>query len=235
MPNRFLEGFAAVFSGRTYRHRSSNQGDALARLFYEDLYSLAKSQEFCRRVQSGEWVVNQANLVVGKKGRRGDGTFGEAVPYSDVVKEDGYHIALGTVAQLEIGVEVKIVGKAMGKQRDRVENDLVNQANDFKAKNHTSIAVAFVGINHAETYTSYEGDKSYVAAGRQAPAVEGPKTIDRLTPVIQFKYDECLFLRFKASNVDPYPFSWVDEADTVQRYNTLLLRVIRKYEERFIV
>jgi hypothetical protein len=71
-----LKALDALFRGKVYRHRASNQGDLLARYFYEDLYALRRSPLFDSRIERQDCVVNTMNVVPGKRGRRGDGTFG---------------------------------------------------------------------------------------------------------------------------------------------------------------
>ena len=76
-----------------------------------------------------------------------------------VMTEQGMLVARGPVATIEIGAETKILAKAMIKQIDRVISDLVNQAMQFKRGGGNPICVAFVGINFAEGYVSFEGTK----------------------------------------------------------------------------
>src|SRR5207248_4964840 len=66
-----------------------------------------------------------------------------------------------------IGAETKILAKAMIKQIDRVINDLVNQVNQFKRGGGNPICVAFVGINFAERYVSFEGKKKWPTDGKK--------------------------------------------------------------------
>jgi hypothetical protein len=40
-------------------------------------------------------------------------------------------------------------------------------------------------------------------------------------------------LRFRATNVDPFPFEWLDYDQTAKEYSALLLRVSREYDRRF--
>lgn len=227
-----LEYFQSIFQGKVYRHRASQHGDAIARRFYEDLYALSRSEEFKKRVDTCEHIINLANAVVGRLGRRGDGTFGEGVPFGKTFREPGFNVALGEVANLEIAIEVKILQKAMIKQIDRVQGDLEKQADVFKGKNHRAITVALVAVNHAEQTTSYEGEREFIARGSAAPSVEGPKAISRLGDLGR-KYDEMMYLRFKITNVYPFPFDWMDFGETNQQYGSLLLRVLRNYEARF--
>jgi hypothetical protein len=90
-----------------------------------------------------------------------------------------------------------------------------------------------VGVNHAERYVSYESDRMFTAEGRESPANEAPRAIERLLQRAKPLYDEFLILPFQASNTQPYPFSWHSLSSTKDELNAALLRVIRRYEERF--
>jgi hypothetical protein len=46
-------------------------------------------------------------------------------------------------------------------------------------------------------------------------------------------FDEFLLLRFRATNVEPFPFEWVDESATSKEYSAVLVRVSREYDRRF--
>jgi hypothetical protein len=127
-----LRTFRGLFEGKPYRHRVANLGDLVASHLYEDLVALGKSAKLVERVQHHERVVNLKNLMTGKPGRRGDGTFGELVPAAVAVIEKGMLLARGPVATIEIGAETKILPKAMIKQIDRVISDLLNQATQFR-------------------------------------------------------------------------------------------------------
>lgn len=228
-----LEEFEGPFEGKKYRHRSITQNDRVARVFYEDLYSLGRSVTFQDRVDQRHCVVNTLNTVIGKKSRRGDGLFGEALPASIPQQQPGRNVAVGPTANVQIGVEVKVFGKAMIKQVDRVINDLRHQASVFKRNESTAIAVAIVGVNHAEMYVSYEGERAYPAEGREVPAREASRTIERLNNEAKPLYDEFLILPYRATNIEPYPFSWSNLSSTKQEVNAALLRVLRLYEARF--
>jgi hypothetical protein len=172
-----LRTFRGLFEGKPYRHRIANLGDLVASQLYEDLVALGKSAKLVERVQRHEHVVNLKNLMTGKPGRRGDGTFGELVPAAVALTEKGMLVARGPVATIEIGAETKILAKAMIKQIDRVINDLVNQVNQFKRGGGNPICVAFVGINFAERYVSFEGKKKWPTDGKKYkhPIQEQPK------------------------------------------------------------
>lgn len=113
MTYKLLETFRELFEGKVFRHRSSNQGDRVAIQFFEDLYNLGRSQKYLDRVSKGLSVLNVANVRVGVLARRGDGSFGEIVPNVTPIVEPGYTVKRGPIATIEIGIEVKIVQKAM--------------------------------------------------------------------------------------------------------------------------
>jgi hypothetical protein len=142
-----LRTFRSLFQGKPYLHRKSNLGDLVASHLYEDLASIAKSSKLVERVQHHERVVNVRNIMTGKPGRRGDGTFGELVPAAIAITEKGMLVARGPVATIEIGAETKILAKAMIKQIDRVITDLANQVSQFKRGGGNPISVGFIGIN----------------------------------------------------------------------------------------
>jgi hypothetical protein len=47
------------------------------------------------------------------------------------------------------------------------------------------------------------------------------------------RIDEFQFFRFRATNAKPYPFDWLDLANTEMEYSALLTRVLREYDRRF--
>jgi hypothetical protein len=98
----------------------------------EDLHALNRSEKFDRRVEAAECVLNINNTLRGVKSRRGDATFGEAVPHADAVASVGFAVRRGEIATVEIGIEVKILAKAMIKQIDRVIGDFTRQAEQFR-------------------------------------------------------------------------------------------------------
>ena len=75
-------------------------------------------------------------------------------------------MAHGIVATVEIGVEVKVLAKAMIKQIDRVCGDLIKQVAQFRKGAGNPICTAFVGVNHAAYTVGYEGDRSYRTDGK---------------------------------------------------------------------
>ena len=147
----------------------------------------------------------------------------------------GFNVAQGPVATVEIGAEVKILAKAMIKQIDRVMTDLLNQKRQFSNAGGTPITIGIVGINHSHQYTSYEGDREWPTDGssNKHPIQEAAQAESRLVSRVAGEFDEFLILRFRATNVFPYPFDWVDEHQTEMDYAAVLTRVLRKYENRF--
>ena len=230
-----LRTFRGLFEGKPYRHRIANLGDLVASQLYEDLVALGKSTRLVERVQHHERVVNLKNLMIGKPGRRGDGTFGELVPAAVALTEKGMLVARGAVATIEIGAETKILAKAMIKQIDRVINDLVNQVNQFKRGGGSPICVAFVGINFAERYVSFEGKKKWPTDGKKYkhPIQEAAQAEQRLNEKARTAFDEFQVLRFRATNAKPFPFAWVDLGKTEMEYSSVLTRISREYDRRF--
>lgn len=232
---RLLEKFRTTFQSKRYRHRSSNLGDLIAMELYEDLYDLGKSARLRERIRRGDRVLNVRNRRVGVRARRGDGTFGELIPNRQPIRDPGFSVARGPIATVEIGVEVKILAKAMIKQIDRVINDLSGQVGQFKRGAGNPICVGIVGINRAEVYTGYEGKRAFKTdgKGRRHPAQEALEAEARLIEQAMPHFDEFLILRFKATNTRPHPFEWVDYEQAEQEYGALLTRISREYDSRF--
>jgi len=232
---QLLDGFRRLFEGRPYLHRNASQGDRVARLLYEDLYSVSRSKLLCARIERRERVLNVANRVQGIRARRGDAAFGELVPNSNAVEVEGAAIARGPIATLEIGAEVKILAKAMVKQLDRVESDLKRQVEQFRQRGENPICIGIVGINHAESCVGYEGAREYRTDGKKNPhpiqeaAEAEARLLERAAPA----FDEFLVLRYSAPNEPPFPFRWVQLDRTATDYGAILARVARKYDARF--
>jgi hypothetical protein len=203
---------------------------------YEDLVAIEKSDRYVLSVENMSRVLNVQNKRKGIEARRGDGTFGELIVGEDPVIDRGFKVARGPVATIEIGVEVKILAKAMIKQIDRVKNDLANQVVNFKHRAGSSkpICVGVVGINYADVMTSYEGDRAYRTDGSKYkhPIQEAEQARQRLAAVSDL-YDEFLILRFRARNEEPYAFEWVNEKETRLDYGAALIRISNEYEKRF--
>lgn len=234
--HRLLEEFRKLFEGHKYEHRRLNLGDFVAMHLYEDLMAIKKSGRYVLSVESMSRVLNVQNKRKGIEARRGDGTFGELIVGEEPQIDAGYMVARGPVATIEIGVEVKILAKAMIKQIDRVKSDLANQVQNFKyrAGSAKPICVGVVGINYADEMTSYEGDRSYPTDGKKYkhPIQEAEQAKLRLSDTARL-YDEFLILRFKARNHGAFAFKWVDERDTRQNYTAALQRISIEYQHRF--
>lgn len=235
MSFRLLDKFRSLFEKRKYEHRKSNLGDLVAAELYEDLLGLNRSPKLCAAIREHRRVVNAPNVVVGRKTRRGDGTFGEIVPSVPAVIVDGYSVARAPIANLEIGAETKILAKAMIKQIDRVISDLARQAEHFRTQNKRAICVAIVGVNFAEKYVSYEGRRRFPTDGRhhKHPIQEAEEAEDRLHRYAASAFDEFLVLRFSALNTKPFPFVWLDESATTREYASALVRISSEYDQRF--
>lgn len=217
-------------------HRASNQGDFVAMHLYEDLLSIDRSPKLERDIEERRCVLNVANKRHGVKARRGDGTFGQIVPGETAIVDDGYRVARGMIATVEIGVEVKILAKAMIKQIDRVINDLRNQVVEFRKGGGNPICVGIVGVNRADRYVGYEGEtRSYPTTGKSGflhPSQEASEAEKRLLALAAPSFDEFLLLRFKATNESPYPFQWLDYPETARDYGAGLTRISGRYQNR---
>jgi len=114
--------------------------------------------------------------------------------------DPGYVVARGPIATVEIGVEVKILAKAMIKQIDRVTNNLRNQVAQFRRGGGNPICVAIVGVNHAARCVSYEGDRAFPTTGASGflhPYREAPGAEARLSREAAPLFDEFLPLQLK--------------------------------------
>jgi hypothetical protein len=230
-----LTQFRDLFEGKRYVHRNSSQGDRAVRYLFEDLRELNKSSILSERIDAKSRVVNTTNKTVGIKSRRGDGAFGERVPVAVPYVDSGFLVARGPLCAIEIGAETKVMAKAMIKQIDRVTSDLKRQVEEFQ-KNASPICIAVVGVNHADGYTSFEGERSFATDGTakyKHPSQEATEAIRRLEAYAKPSFDEFLVLRFSATNVEPFPFRWVDEEKTLLEYSALLTRVSKRYDKRF--
>lgn len=230
---KLLSSFDSVFRGNIYKHRDQSLGNWIAAHLYEDILQLASSQKFVARVTAGTRVRHKDVRVVGSKGRRGDGAFGEILPGAMPASVEGFTVKRGPVARVEIGAETKILAKAMNKQIDRVIGDLNRQVVEFNLSGGKPLCVAFIGVNHAETYVSFEGERSFPTDGKKHkhPIQEASKAIINLSVVTG--YDEVLIMPFRATNCAPFDFEWVNFERTRQQYAAVLLRLSKDYEARF--
>lgn len=226
-----------MFEGKKYKHRASNQGDLVAIQLYEDLISIGRSPKLSdAALIRRDRVLNIQNKRRGIAARRGDATFGEIIPGETPALESGYNIARGPIATVEIGVEVKVLLKAMIKQIDRVINDLRSQVDHFRRGGGSPICVGIVGINYAQSVIGYEGDRPFPTTGKAGfphPCQEASEAERRLASGAAPHFDEFLLLRFKATNADPYPFEWVNSHETRLDYAAALARIGSRYQQRF--
>lgn len=236
MPYRLLERFRHTFEGQKYLHRSSKLGDVIASELSEDLFALGASSAFTARIRERSRVLNRDNRRRGIVARRGDGTFGERVPNAEVLLEDGFRVARGQIATVEVGVEVKILSKAMLKQIGRVTTVLRDQVEEFRRGGGNPICVGIVGINAADHVTTYEGARAYPTDGRKYPhpAQEAVAAERRLLEDAGAYFDEFVVLRFRATNEPPFPFGWVDAEGTDLDYGAALVRISHEYDARFV-
>lgn len=235
MSYHLLDSFRGLFEREPYLHRRSNLGDMVAMRLYEDLHAINRSKRLVERIDEGIAVLNTQNVRRGVKARRGDGSFGEIIPHVDPIKDESYVVSRGPIATIEIGIEVKILFKAMIKQIDRVINDLRNQVDHFKSRKGSPICVGIVGINRADHCTSYEGERTFPTNGGKYkhPLQEADEAEHRLFSQAAPAFDEFLVLRFKATNEPPYTFAWDDENATELDYGAILVRISQQYEKRF--
>jgi len=204
---------------------------------YEDLVTINRSPKLIDAViNRKDRVLKVQNKRRGVAARRGDGTFGEIIPGETAVTDPGYLVARGPIATVEIGIEVKVLAKAMIKQIDRVINDLRNQVVQFKRGGGNPICIAVVGINQAESTVGYEGDRPFPTTGKQGflhPCQEALEAERRLQAAAAPDFDEFIVLRFKATNAPPFPFEWFDSNETRLDYGAVLSRISARYQQRF--
>lgn len=234
MGYKLLDTFENTFKGQAYLHRKSNLGDFIAMQLYEDLHDLGRSKKFVSRVDSGFSILNTENKRLGINARRGDGSFGEIVPNEAPIKDKGFTVCRGAIATIEIGIEVKILMKAMIKQIDRVISDLKGQVTHFKSRGGNPICVGIAGINRAAYCTSYEGDRAFRTDGKKYkfPIAEADEAEKRLLQLAASAFDEFLILRFEATNEAPFDFKWTDSQATNREYGAILARISQAYESR---
>lgn len=225
---RLLTEFRRLFEGKIYKHRDSSQGDFVAMHLHEDLITINRSSKLVdAAINRKDRVLNVQNKRRGVSARRGDGTFGEIIPGETAIRDPGYLVARGPIATVEIGIEVKILAKAMIKR---------NQVVQFKRGGGNPICIAVVGINQAERTVGYEGDRPFPTTRKQGflhPYQEAPEAEHRLLASAAPDFDEFLILRFKATNAPPYPFEWVNYNETRLDYAAALSRISARYQQRF--
>ena len=234
MSYRLLNAFRGLFEGQAYLHRNSRLGDFVAMQLYEDLYCLGQSKKYISRVDAGISVLSTQNIRRGIRARRGDGSFGGVVPNAAIMQHDGFIVRRGPIATIEIGIEVKIMMKAMIKQIDRVKSALKTQVEQFQSRGGEPICVGIFGINRAPYCISYEGERSYRTDGKKYkhPSDEADDAEKRLREFADSIFDELLVLRFEATNEPPHRFVWSDENETLLDYGAALVRISQKYQSR---
>jgi hypothetical protein len=232
---RLLSQVANTFAHGPYLHRNSQLGNRIADCLFEDLYALRESEKLVSRVDAASRVLNPKGLSPGIRARRGDGSFGDAVPGSIPLAIPDFQVRRGPTADVEIGVEVKILAKAMIKQIDRLISDLCGQARHFREKSEHAIRIGVVAINQADHYVSFEGDRSFRTDGSKYPhpAQEAAEAERRVRDSAGPCFDEMIVLPFTATNEAPYPFVWTNAERTRSDYMAALLRVSRLYDRRF--
>jgi hypothetical protein len=238
---RLLSAFEALYSRHPYVHRASTHGDNMATELFEDLFvrSMARdpASRFVVRVNDATRVVDRRNKSYNVSARRGDGLLGEVMHGAPTASLPGFAVKRGPTVATEIGVEMKIVAKAMLKQIGRVCTDLNNQKNEFAA--HTGsrppISVAIVAVNFAPIYCGLEKKRKYITDGKtyRHPIQEAAEAKRRLETFVKPNYDFFIMLEYSATNMKPYPFSWVNPTGQVADYNAELSRLAVEYEARF--
>jgi hypothetical protein len=123
----------------------------------------------------------------------------------------------------------------MIKQIDRVIGDLCRQVEEFRKTGGRPICVGVVGVNFAQSYTSYEGSREWPTDGKKHkhPVQEATEAEKRLLARAAPAFDEFQVLGFRAANIAPFPFEWLDYERTIKEYGALLVRVSREYDRRF--
>jgi hypothetical protein len=227
---RLFQRFEETFRQGPYLHRNSQIGNRIADHLFDDLYEIYADSKLRTDVDSGLAVLNPKGVSPGLKARRGDGSFGPLVPGRTSVARIACPVPAGPTATVKIGAEVKILAKAMIKQIDRVTSDLCGQARHFRTKSPHAITVGLVGINLADHYVSFEGSRRYPTGEfGPHPSQEAPEAERRLWAEAEPCYDEFLVLPFVATNEPPFDFRWWDLNTTVDRYSSMLVRVLDRY------
>lgn len=231
---KLLAAFEGLFHGDVYKHRRSTLGNLVAAHLYEDLYDHGNSPTFNERVTAGKCVVNAEGSTRGVKARRGDGTFGAIVPGSHPLTAHGFIVCQGMVALMHVGAEFKIIATAHLKQIDRVLNDLTGSATSLREKSPNAITVGFAAVNYSERWTGMEGNRSFPVERKPQRALQASEeTSRRLLQIARPAFDEFLLLKFRATNQEPFPFSWLNPSGIAADYGAALVRIADLYEARF--
>ncbi len=227
-----LRQFEATFRQGPYIHRNSQLGNRIADFLYEDLYGVERSPRFNDGVDSQKHVLNPKGISPGIRARRGDGSFGDLIPGALAVRSPGYVVSRGPTADVEIGAEVKIVAKSMGKQIDRVIGDLRRQADQFHRKSAKAVTVGIVGVNFTDRYISHEGERTYLTTGLTGSPHPGQEALwaERELLKAADAFDEFVQLGFRATNEPPYDFEWMNLKRTEDAYAACLVRILKAYD-----
>lgn len=248
---RVLKAFESLFGGRIYNPRSSTQNNAICEAFFEDLYALGRSKQYRERCDKGTHAVNARSEIHGINVRHGDGTFGERVPSVEPRRMPGMFVPEGALSTLEIAVEVKVLSVALRKNQGNRLAELSHQLDAFKRAARVEhqrplIAVALVFLNAAERFAAIEGHQASLKGGppprvtiadgtaRKSPAQEVSQTeafFARELPIVGYNYP--LILKYRATNEEPYEFSWAGGDTTVADYSNVLTNVSLDYENLF--
>ena len=98
------------------------------------------------------------------------------------------------------------------------------------------VCIWIVGINYADYCIGYESERQYQtdgSSGRRHPFQEAATAEQRLYHALNTRFDELLFLRYKATNASPFEFEWVDHISTNLDYAAALARISEKYDNWF--
>lgn len=72
-----------------------------------------------------------------------------------------------------------------------------------------------------------------MAFAESTPCRKADEAERRLRDALSQKFDELIFLRYRATNEPPYAFAWVDHTETHRDYSAALTRISRAYDDRF--
>lgn len=236
---RALTFFRRLFEGRRYLHRASTHGDHLALEVFEDLFELQRSRKFDAATSQRVKGVSPKNVRLGVRARRADGLFGDLIPAKFKTFE-GFAIARGPIATIDIGIETKVLHKSMKKQiSDRIQGlekqaDYMSAGSDRRQRGNP-ISVAVIGINHADYTVGYEGDRSYRTDGssRQPhPITEAAEIERRIDHELRPVFDEIIVLRYVARNEEPFAFAWHHANRVEDEYAAALIRILAEFDAR---
>lgn len=230
---KLLAQFTRTFQGGPYLHRNSQLGNRIADYLFDDLYELDPHSRLRSDVDAGRLALNPKGISPGLKARRGDGSFGPIVPGHAPRPFPGHSVPIAPTAEVDIGAEVKILAKAMIKQIDRVTSDLCGQAAHLRKKSPDALVVGIVGLNMADEYLSYEGDREYpTGTYGPHPVQEAHEAERRLLADAEPCYREFLVLPFRATNRPPFAFEWVGADRIRDGYASILIRLLRAYDRQ---